>query len=141
MTDTEGPSDDAADEAPADRGGVAVEDEDADPNARAFLHDPDVHPDDLGTPGPPLNGRAPFMWGLFGGLGALVAIWIGLMVVRISGVLLLVVVALFLAVGLNPAVEFLMRRGLKRPWALLRNRLAVIRVQPLRGNPDATAMR
>ena len=128
MTDTEGPSDDAADEAPADRGGVAVEDEDADPNARAFLHDPDVHPDDLGTPGPPLNGRAPFMWGLFGGLGALVAIWIGLMVVRISGVLLLVVVALFLAVGLNPAVEFLMRRGLKRSWAVLVVILGVVLV-------------
>src|SRR6185295_10193659 len=29
------------------------------------------------------------------------------------------VVAMFLAVGLNPAVEFLMRRGLKRPWAVL----------------------
>ena len=128
MTDTEGPSDDEADEAPADRGGVAVEDEDADPNARAFLHDPDVHPDDLGTPGPPLNGRAPFMWGLFGGLGALVAIWIGLMVVRISGVLLLVVVALFLAVGLNPAVEFLMRRGLKRSWAVLFVILGVVLV-------------
>ena len=59
------------------------------------------------------------MWGLLGGLGVLVALWIGLMVVRISGVLVLVVVALFLAVGLNPAVEFLMRRGLKRPWAVL----------------------
>ena len=51
--------------------------------------------------------------------GALVALWIGLMVTRINGVILLVVVALFLAVGLNPAVEFLMRRGLKRPWAVL----------------------
>jgi len=59
------------------------------------------------------------MWGLFGGLGALVAVWIALMVVSIRGVLVLVVVALFLAVGLNPAVEFLMRRGLRRPWAVL----------------------
>ena len=42
------------------------------------------------------------MWGLFGGLGALVALWIGLMVMRVSGVLVLVVVALFLAVGLTP---------------------------------------
>ena len=59
------------------------------------------------------------MWGLFGGLGALVALWIGLMVMRVSGVLVLVVVAMFLAVGLNPAVEFLIRRGMKRPYAVL----------------------
>ena len=59
------------------------------------------------------------MWGLFGGLGALVALWIGLMVMRVSGVLVLVVVAIFLAVGLNPAVEFLIRRGMKRPYAVL----------------------
>jgi predicted PurR-regulated permease PerM len=31
----------------------------------------------------------------------------------------LVVVAMFLAVGLNPLVETLMRRGLRRPWAVL----------------------
>jgi predicted PurR-regulated permease PerM len=84
----------------------------------AFLHDPDQPPDELGEPGRPLNTRSPFMWGLFGGLGALVAIWIALMVVSIRGVLILVVVALFLAVGLNPAVELLMRRGLRRPWAV-----------------------
>jgi predicted PurR-regulated permease PerM len=34
-------------------------------------------------------------------------------------VLILIVVAMFLAVGLNPAVEFFLRRGLKRPWAVL----------------------
>jgi predicted PurR-regulated permease PerM len=84
-----------------------------------FLHDPEQSPDDLGTPGRPLNHRSPFMWGLLGGLGALVALWLGTMVVAIGSVLILVIVALFLAVGLNPAVEFLMRRGLKRPSAVL----------------------
>ncbi|HEX4472683.1 MAG TPA: AI-2E family transporter [Nocardioides sp.] len=88
-------------------------------DAVSFLHDPDQHPDELGEPGRPLNSRAPFMWGLFGGLGALIAVWIALMVVALQGVLVLIVVALFLAVGLNPAVEFLMRRGLRRPWAVL----------------------
>jgi predicted PurR-regulated permease PerM len=63
--------------------------------------------------------RSPFQWGLFGGLGALVALWIALMVVAIQGVLVLIVVAMFLAVGLNPAVELLVRRGLRRPWAVL----------------------
>jgi predicted PurR-regulated permease PerM len=41
------------------------------------------------------------------------------MIVAIASVLILVVVALFLAVGLNPAVELLMRRGMQRPWAVL----------------------
>jgi predicted PurR-regulated permease PerM len=83
-----------------------------------FLHDPDLA-DDLGEPGRPLNHRSPFMWGLLGGAGALVALWLGLLMLRIGSVLVLVVVALFLAVGLNPLVELLMRRGLKRPWAVL----------------------
>jgi predicted PurR-regulated permease PerM len=84
-----------------------------------FLHDPEQSPDDLGTPGRPLNHRSPFMWGLLGGIGALLALWLGTMVLAIGSVLILVVVALFLAVGLNPAVELLMRRGLTRPWAVL----------------------
>ncbi len=108
---------------------VAVLDGDGDgeiDDAVTFLHDPEP-PDDLGEPGRPLS-RGPFMWGLFGGLGALVAIWIALMVVSIRGVLVLVVVALFLAVGLNPAVEFLMRRGLRRPWAVLCVILGVVLV-------------
>src|SRR4029077_11388543 len=83
-----------------------------------YLHDAEPT-DDLGTPGRPLNQRSPFMWGFLGGAGALLALWLGLLVLRIGGVLVLVVVALFLAVGLNPLVEFLMRRGLKRPWAVL----------------------
>jgi len=37
--------------------------------------------------------------------------------VGIGSVLMLVVVALFLAAGLNPAVEFLERHGLRRSWA------------------------
>ncbi len=113
MTETSGRGDhdttlDAPDEPAPHEGGDAV----------SFLHDPDQRTDDLGEPGRPLS-RGPFMWGLFGGLGALVALWIALMVVSIRGVLVLIVVALFLAVGLNPAVEFLMHRGLKRPWAVL----------------------
>ncbi len=141
MTDTPGPgddsvdaeadtaADDADDRAAARAADVVVRDDrdDIDDSVR-FLHDPERHPDDLGEPGGPLNTHSPFMWGLLGGLGVLIALWIGLMVVRISGVLVLVVVALFLAVGLNPAVEFLMRRGLKRPWAVLCVILGVVLV-------------
>ena len=121
MTETAGPDDaeQTGDAAGRAEGPVAEAESGPADDAVSFLHDPDQHPDDLGRPGRPINTRSPFMWGLFGGLGALVAIWIALMVVSIRGVLVLVVVALFLAVGLNPAVEFLMRRGLRRPWAVL----------------------
>jgi predicted PurR-regulated permease PerM len=37
----------------------------------------------------------------------------------LSGILVLLVMALFLAIGLNPAVEALMARGLKRTWSLM----------------------
>jgi predicted PurR-regulated permease PerM len=67
--------------------------------------------------GPPLS-RGPFMFGLVGGLGVLTAIALAQMVVRSLSVIVLVVVAMFLAVGLNPAVEALQRRGLARRGAI-----------------------
>lgn len=75
--------------------------------------------DDLGEPGPPLDRRAPFFIGFVGGLGFLLALWLGQQVQAIGSTLVLLVVALFLAAGLNPSVEFLQRRGLKRSYAVL----------------------
>ena len=75
--------------------------------------------DDFGKPGPPLSNRSPFVIGLFGGLGVLVAYFLYGLFLRVGPVLLLIIVAMFLAVGLNPAVEFFMRRGLKRSWAVV----------------------
>ncbi len=72
----------------------------------------------LGNPGKPLR-RSPFFLGFFGGLGALAAYWLTGRILAISSVLILIVVAMFLASGLNPAVKFFMRRGLKRPTAVL----------------------
>ena len=74
---------------------------------------------DLGSPGPPLDHRAPFYVGFVGGLGALVAIWVALHVQAVGSTLMLVVVALFLAAGLNPAVEFFERHGMRRSLAVL----------------------
>jgi predicted PurR-regulated permease PerM len=71
-----------------------------------------------GEPGPPLE-HTPFYVGLLGGLGIAVAYWLATRFLEIGSVLILVVVALFLAAGLNPIVEYFMGRGLKRPWALL----------------------
>ncbi|WP_246364396.1 AI-2E family transporter [Nonomuraea rhodomycinica] len=70
-----------------------------------------------GLPGRPF-GRGPFLFGLVGGLGVLTAIAIAQMVVASLSVIILVVVAMFLAVGLNPAVEALQRAGLARRGAI-----------------------
>ncbi len=79
----------------------------------------DLGEEDLGEPGPPLSKRSPFVIGFFGGLGFFLAWWLGGQIVSISSVLVLVVVSLFLAAGLNPLVEFFERRGMRRPWAVL----------------------
>jgi predicted PurR-regulated permease PerM len=75
--------------------------------------------DDFGRQGPPLKHHSPFYVGFFGAAGAILAIWLGQQIASISSILILIVVAMFLAVGLNPWVEMLVRRGLKRVWAVL----------------------
>ena len=76
------------------------------------------------TAGGPLNppGRAPHgpvVLGFLYALGALTAFWLGGLLLSIGPVIVLVVVALFLAAGLNPVVEFFVRRGLQRSWSVL----------------------
>ncbi len=75
--------------------------------------------DHLGEPGPPLDHRAPFYVGFVGGLGVLVALWLALQVEAIGSTLMLIVVALFLAAGLDPAVRFFERHGMRRSYAVL----------------------
>ncbi|NJP92132.1 AI-2E family transporter [Nonomuraea sp. FMUSA5-5] len=70
-----------------------------------------------GLPGKPL-ARGPFLFGLVGGLGVLTAIALAQMIVASLSTIILIVVAMFLAVGLNPAVEALQRRGLARRGAI-----------------------
>ena len=82
--------------------------------------------DYLGEPGPPLDRHAPFYIGFFGGLGVLVALWLALQIEAIGSTLMLIVVALFLAAGLDPAVRFFERRGMKRSYAVLTVILAVL---------------
>ncbi len=62
--------------------------------------------------------QSPFYFGFFFGLGALVAFFLFTAITGIGSVLMLVVVSMFLACGLNPSVEFLERRGLRRSWAV-----------------------
>ncbi len=75
--------------------------------------------DYLGEPGPPLDHHAPFFVGFVGGLGVLVAIWMASQVQAIGSTLMLIVVALFLAAGLDPAVRFFERHGMRRSYAVL----------------------
>ncbi len=81
--------------------------------------DPAGDDDYLGELGEPLSRHSPFVWGFFGGLGFFLAWWLGGVVTSIGSTLLLVVVALFLAAGLNPAVEFFERHGMRRSYAVL----------------------
>lgn len=87
---------------------------------------PDEDADRFSTPPPTLPappprpfGRGPVAFGFLFAVGALTAYWLGSLLLSISGLILLIVVALFLAAGLSPAVELLVRRGLGRAWALL----------------------
>jgi predicted PurR-regulated permease PerM len=68
----------------------------------------------MGRPGPPLRRSNPFMFGFFAALGVLFAwgLWNALGQAR--SVLILLLVSMFIAVGLNPLVEWFMRRGIKR---------------------------
>ena len=74
---------------------------------------------DYGTPGRPFERRSPFYIGFLGGLGAALAFFLGTQVLRIGPSLLLIVVALFLAAGLNPVVQWFEHRGMRRGFAVL----------------------
>lgn len=73
----------------------------------------------LGEPGPPLDHKAPFYVGFVGATGALVAYWLLTNIAAIGSTLILIVVSLFLAAGLNPAVSFFEHRGLRRAYAVI----------------------
>lgn len=65
----------------------------------------------FGTPGPPLR-RSPFLIGFTGALGVLLAYAVFLAVRNAASMLVLVFIALFLAIGLNPALVRLRKWGL-----------------------------
>lgn len=75
--------------------------------------------DPYGEQGAPFEKRNPFYLGFVGALGALTAYFFFQAITGIGSVLLLVVVSLFLAAGLNPSVLFLERHGFRKPWALV----------------------
>jgi predicted PurR-regulated permease PerM len=72
----------------------------------------------FGRAGRPLNRQSPFYMGFVGGIGVLTALLLWTILGRLTTVLTLVVVAFFLVLTLNPLVEVLTRRGLKRAGAV-----------------------
>jgi predicted PurR-regulated permease PerM len=66
-----------------------------------------------------LNLMSPLRIGFVGALGVLLAYALAQAVVKAQSVLILVVVAFFIALGLNPLVRMLTARGLKRGLAVL----------------------
>ena len=75
--------------------------------------------------------HSPFNIGFFGALGALVAVFLSQQLLSISSILILLVMSMFLAIGLNPVVEFFMRRGLRRGLSVLLVLVVVISVLTL----------
>jgi predicted PurR-regulated permease PerM len=70
----------------------------------------------LGQPGPPLDGSSAFLRGMSAAAGIAVTAGLVVMIITVRGVLVLIGLALFLAIGLEPAVSVLARRWLPR-WA------------------------
>ncbi|MFG6444540.1 AI-2E family transporter [Microbacterium sp. P07] len=73
------------------------------------------------TPTRPLwaNLASPFGVGFYVTLGGLAAIVLGLAISNLSTVIIYVAFAMFAALGLDPVVCFLGRRGLSRAWAIV----------------------
>ncbi|MBA2445826.1 MAG: AI-2E family transporter [Nocardioidaceae bacterium] len=99
-----------------------------DPDSPVVVDELLIHPDEapdtnsdtpFGEPGAPVSRRAPFYIGFLGALGAVTGLALMLGLQNIRPVLVLVLVSAFLAVGLNPLVEWFMHRGIRRRWSVL----------------------
>ena len=74
--------------------------------------------EDFGVAGKPVNTSHPFYFGFMVTLGALIALTTLQALASASAVFILIIISLFLAAGLNPAVLFFQNRGLKRGAAV-----------------------
>jgi predicted PurR-regulated permease PerM len=75
-------------------------------------------PTDFGAQGNPIDRSHPFYFGFVATLGALVAIVLMRALASTSQIFVLIIVALFLATGLNPAVVAIQKRGVSRTSAV-----------------------
>jgi predicted PurR-regulated permease PerM len=73
-----------------------------------------VAPEDFGKIGERLNQSHPFYFGFLAASGAVISITLLRAFASASQVFVLIIISLFFAMGLNPAVLFIERRGLNR---------------------------
>jgi predicted PurR-regulated permease PerM len=78
----------------------------------------DESDESLGALGRPFDHRTPFFIGLTGALGVAVAYVLARGVADITTVLVIIGMALFIAIGLDPVIDFLIKRGLRRGIAV-----------------------
>ncbi len=82
----------------------------------------------FGVPGLPVSRQHPFYVGFVGALGVLCAIALFRVLGNLASVFVLIVAALFIALGLDPLVGWLQRRGLSRGGAVAAVFLGVVAV-------------
>jgi predicted PurR-regulated permease PerM len=117
-------AEEARDEAEDARDEAVVADQDARDSARSARESErearsDSEDPAFGRLGRPIRRDSPFMLGFLGALGVFVAYFLVQAVVNARSVIVLIVVALFLAIGLNPVTEWLVARGMRRGFAIL----------------------
>jgi predicted PurR-regulated permease PerM len=86
--------------------------------AAAAVSQPKRKVSDFGVSGLPINKTQPFYFGFVATLGVLTAIVLLRALESVSQIFVLILVSLFLATGLNPAVEALRKRNLSRGSAV-----------------------
>ena len=74
--------------------------------------------EDFGEAGKPVDTTHPFYFGFMVTVGALLALTTLRALASASAVFILIIISIFLAAGLNPAVLFFQNRGLKRGMAV-----------------------
>jgi predicted PurR-regulated permease PerM len=72
----------------------------------------------FGPLGRPMRRDSPVRLGFLGAMGVFLAWFLIQAIIQARSVLILIVFSLFLAIGLNPVVEALTRRGLRRTFAI-----------------------
>ncbi|MFZ9222614.1 MAG: AI-2E family transporter [Candidatus Nanopelagicaceae bacterium] len=82
--------------------------------------------EDFGVPGSPINTAHPFYFGFLAASGAVIAITLLRALASASDVFILLIISIYLAAGLNPAIEFFVKRGLRRGLSIFIVALSVI---------------
>lgn len=85
-----------------------------------------INRESFGTPGSPLNRSHPFYFGFLAAAGALVAITLLQALASASNIFILLIIAIYLAAGLNPIIEFFIRKGIRRAYAIVTVALGVL---------------